>query len=236
MRRFLGRALHVSRPTVSMWEHGTRGVARHYWSALGAALGLTDDEVAALFTAQMPARLDGTRLPSLGRVRRAAGVSQHALAASVGVAPTTVSMWETAGVRVPLPIAPELARVLDTEVDRLASEPPAPGPETRPLRGYRRAAGMSWREAAAHLGIAVATLARYEAGQLCGSGLQAVWSAAMQIRWGAARICAGPWGRVHVADTVLRLRARAGYRLGDRALVDGMVAMLTDPFHGVRMA
>ena len=29
--------------------------------------------------------------------------------------------------------------------------------------------------------------------------------------------------------------ARRGYKLGDRTLVDGTVAMLTDPFHGIHM-
>jgi transcriptional regulator with XRE-family HTH domain len=161
----LARALHVSRPTVSMWERGSRGVARHYWAPLGAALRLSPDEVGALFAQQPPARMDSTRLPSLGWARRAAGISQFALARRLGVAPTTVSMWETAGVRVALPVVAELAGILGTDVATLTADPPAPRPETRPLRGARRAAGMTWREAAALLGIAVSTLARYEAGE-----------------------------------------------------------------------
>lgn len=161
----LARALHVSRPTVSMWERGLRGVARQYWPAIGTALGLGPDRVAALLAGRPPARLDGVPLPSLGHARRSARVTQRVLAERVGVAPTTLSMWETSGVRVPSAVAVQLARTLGTDVARLAAPPARPEPETRPLRGLRRAAGMSCREAAVHLGVAVGTLARYESGE-----------------------------------------------------------------------
>ncbi len=42
---------------------------------------------------------------------------------------------------------------------------------------------------------------------------------------------AGGWRRVDEPDALLRLRRERGFRLGDRALVDGTVLMLTDPFH-----
>jgi transcriptional regulator with XRE-family HTH domain len=160
----LARRLHVSRPTVSMWEAGTRPVARHYWPAIAAALHLRPEQVSALFAGAPPARLDGVPLPSLGWARRAAGLTQRALAERVGMAPTTVSMWEVAGVRVPPWAAAELARVLGVPPARLAAGPPVPGPDPRPLRALRRSAGMTRKEAAAHLGVAVGTLDRYEAG------------------------------------------------------------------------
>jgi transcriptional regulator with XRE-family HTH domain len=161
----LARALHVSRPTVSMWERGVRGVARHYWPALGAALALDLDAVAGLFAGQPPARLDGVRLPSLQLARRASGLTQQGLAERLGVAPTTLSMWESGGVRVPALTVAELVRILGVDVEALSENPPAPGPDDRPLRALRRAAGMTWREAAAHLDISVGTLARYESGE-----------------------------------------------------------------------
>lgn len=160
----LARAVHVSRPTVSMWEAGLRGVARHHWPALAAALGLRPGEVSRLFEGCPPARLEGASLPSLSWARRAAGLPQRAVAERVGVAPTTLSMWEVAGVRVPGSVAPELARVLGVPLARLTAGPPAPAPDLRPLRTLRRSARMTQREAAVHLGVAVGTVARYEAG------------------------------------------------------------------------
>jgi transcriptional regulator with XRE-family HTH domain len=162
----LARALHVSRPTVSLWERGGRKPARHYWPLLGSVLALRPAEVAPLFADHPPARHDGEPLPSLALVRRRKGLTQHALARLIEVAPTTLSMWETAGVRVPPGVAAEIARVLDTDLLWLAAEPRRRAVvDPRPLRRLRKQAGMSQREAAAYLGIAVGTLARYEAGE-----------------------------------------------------------------------
>jgi transcriptional regulator with XRE-family HTH domain len=164
-RARLARMMHLTRPTISGWEKGRRRPARHYWPSLGKALGLTLAEVAVLFADHPPARGDGTPLPSLAFARRRSGMTQRALARSIGVAPTTLAMWETAGVRVPLGIIDEIAHVLEVDVPRLVSEPPSRAPaDPRPLRRLRKSRGMSQREAATHLGIAVATLARYESG------------------------------------------------------------------------
>jgi transcriptional regulator with XRE-family HTH domain len=164
-RAQLARMMHLTRPTVSGWEKGRRRPARHYWPSLGKALGLSLAEVAALFADHPPARGDGAPLPSLAFARRRSGMTQRALARSIGVAPTTLAMWEAAGVRVPLGLIDEIAHVLGMDVTRLATEPPPGAPvDPRPLRRLRKSRGMSQREAAAHLGIAVATLARYESG------------------------------------------------------------------------
>jgi DNA-binding XRE family transcriptional regulator len=91
---------------VAIWKRGDRAVARYHWPAIGAALDLQPDEVGALFAGQPLARLDGERLPSLGSLRRAAGLHQRVVADRVGVAPTTLSMWETGKVRVPASMGP----------------------------------------------------------------------------------------------------------------------------------
>ena len=69
----------------------------------------------------------------------------------------------------------------------------------------------------------------YTVNRLCGSGLQAIWNAGMELRWGTADyILAGG------AESMSRMPfydfgARSGKRLGNRTLTDGTLAMLTDP-------
>ncbi|MFD0212104.1 thiolase family protein [Streptomyces hirsutus] len=75
----------------------------------------------------------------------------------------------------------------------------------------------------------------YTVNRLCGSGLQAVWSAVMQMRWGAAAIALAGGDENMSRMPFYDFGARAGYRLGDRTLADGTVMMLTDPVHGVHM-
>lgn len=83
-------------------------------------------------------------------------------------------------------------------------------------------------------GLPVSTPA-YTVNRLCGSGLQAVWSAAMQMRWGGLDFTVAGGDESMSRMPFYDFGARAGYRLGDRALVDGTVAMLTDPFNNVHM-
>ena len=71
--------------------------------------------------------------------------------------------------------------------------------------------------------------------RLCGSGLQAVWSAAQEIRWGAARITVAGGDESMSRMPFYDFGARNGYKLGNRELVDGTVGMLTDPFSGKHM-
>jgi acetyl-CoA C-acetyltransferase len=75
----------------------------------------------------------------------------------------------------------------------------------------------------------------YTVNRLCGSGLQAVWSAAMQMRWGGVDVALAGGDENMTRMPFYDFGARAGYKLGDRALVDGTVMMLTDPFHGIHM-
>ena len=71
--------------------------------------------------------------------------------------------------------------------------------------------------------------------RLCGSGLQAVWSAAMEMRWNGLDLTLAGGDESMSRMPFYDFEARNGYRLGDRGLVDGTVMMLTDPFHGVHM-
>jgi transcriptional regulator with XRE-family HTH domain len=219
----LAGRLHVSRPTVSMWESGARAVSRIYWPALGAALALQPAQVEELFRAHPISRLDGRRLPSLGLARRRVGMTQRELAGRVGVAPTTVSMWETNGVPVPAALLAPLGQLLATDVVSLQRTPePQPArADARPLRGFRRHVRMSQREAAAHLRISVGTLARYEAGERA-TPLRVArrMAAAYQRSLSEVLRCSGtqipplppaPWSTSELPEVLRALRSGGGW-------------------------
>lgn len=90
------------------------------------------------------------------------------------------------------------------------------------------------RRVALAAGLGEATSA-YTVNRLCGSGLQAIWSAAMQMRWGGVDVAVAGGNESMSRMPFLDFGARDGYRLGDRALVDGTVGILTDPFSQVHM-
>ena len=75
----------------------------------------------------------------------------------------------------------------------------------------------------------------YTVNRLCGSGLQAVWSAAMQMRWGGVDFALAGGDENMTRMPFYDFGARSGYKLGNRQLVDGTVMMLTDPFHSIHM-
>lgn len=90
------------------------------------------------------------------------------------------------------------------------------------------------RRVAMAAGLPVRTPA-YTVNRLCGSGLQAIWSAAMEMRWNGLDIAVAGGAESMTRMPFYDFGARNGYRLGDRSLVDGTVMMLTDPFHGIHM-
>lgn len=75
----------------------------------------------------------------------------------------------------------------------------------------------------------------YTVNRLCGSGLQAVWSAAMEMRWNDLDFALAGGDESMSRMPFYDFGARSGYKLGDRTLVDGTVMMLTDPFGGIHM-
>ena len=75
----------------------------------------------------------------------------------------------------------------------------------------------------------------YTVNRLCGSGLQAVWSAAMEMRWNDLDFTLAGGDESMTRMPFYDFGARNGYKLGNRELVDGTVIMLTDPFHGIHM-
>lgn len=97
------------------------------------------------------------------------------------------------------------------------------GPDAYNARRVALAAGLPTRTPA------------YTVNRLCGSGLQAIWSAAMQMRWGGVHFAVAGGDENMTRMPFYDFGARNGMRLGDRTLVDGTVMMLTDPFHDIHM-
>jgi acetyl-CoA C-acetyltransferase len=71
--------------------------------------------------------------------------------------------------------------------------------------------------------------------RLCGSGLQAIVSAAQGILLGDADIAIGGGAENMSRAPYADLTARWGARMGDAKLVDMMVGALHDPFHNIHM-
>ena len=71
--------------------------------------------------------------------------------------------------------------------------------------------------------------------RLCGSGLQAVWSGAQQLRWGSTDLVVAGGNESMSRMPFLDFDSRSNGRLGNRTQVDGTLAMLTDPFSNEHM-
>ncbi len=85
------------------------------------------------------------------------------------------------------------------------------------------------RRAALAAGLADQTTAM-NVNRLCGSGLQALRSGAAEILTGEASIVVAGGNENMTRQPFLDYGARDGYRLGDRALVDGTLSLVTDPW------
>lgn len=70
----------------------------------------------------------------------------------------------------------------------------------------------------------------YNVNRLCGSGLQSIWSAMMQIEAGEASIVVAGGNENMSMQPFLNYQGRAGYRLGHHTLVDGTLSLVTDPW------
>ena len=76
----------------------------------------------------------------------------------------------------------------------------------------------------------------FNVNRLCGSGLQAIWSAAQEFSWSPGLKVAVAGGNESMSRTpFLEFGGRNNGRLGDRKLLDGTLAILTDPFSNKHM-
>ena len=94
--------------------------------------------------------------------------------------------------------------------------------------------GYIARHASVKAGMPIGTPA-YTVNRICGSGLEAINTAARWLETGDAEvIVAGGVENMSMMPYYLR-KARYGYRLGDGALEDGTMDLVTDPFENVPM-
>jgi acetyl-CoA C-acetyltransferase len=75
----------------------------------------------------------------------------------------------------------------------------------------------------------------FNVNRLCGSGLQAVVSAAQAILLGDCDVAVAGGAEVMSRAPYASLNSRWGVRMGDARLVDMMVGALHDPFHDIHM-
>ncbi|MGX1085329.1 acetyl-CoA C-acyltransferase family protein [Pseudomonas sp. AP3_22 TE3818] len=90
------------------------------------------------------------------------------------------------------------------------------------------------RVAAINAGIPKETPA-YNVNRLCGSGLQAIINAAQTLMLGDADIVVGAGAESMSRGPYLMPSARWGSRMGDAQVIDYMLGILHDPFHGIHM-
>ncbi len=90
------------------------------------------------------------------------------------------------------------------------------------------------RVAAVNAGIPVTTPA-YTVNRLCGSGLQAIVSAAQMILLGDADVAVAGGGESMSRAPYWAQNMRWGQRMGDGKLIDAMVGALSDPFEDCHM-
>jgi acetyl-CoA C-acetyltransferase len=90
------------------------------------------------------------------------------------------------------------------------------------------------RVAAVNAGIPIETPAM-NVNRLCGSGLQAVVSAAQGIALGEYQIAIAGGAESMSNATHMLMTARNGQRMGDQVLVDAMLGALHDPFEDIHM-
>ncbi|WP_035706466.1 acetyl-CoA C-acyltransferase family protein [Niveispirillum irakense] len=71
--------------------------------------------------------------------------------------------------------------------------------------------------------------------RLCGSGVQAIISAAQMIRLGECEVAVAGGAESMSRSPYIMPAVRWGQRMGDAAMLDAMVTVLTDPFHNIHM-
>jgi len=75
----------------------------------------------------------------------------------------------------------------------------------------------------------------YNVNRLCGSGLQAINSAVHEIELGEAEVVVAGGNENMSIQPYMLPRSQVGWRLGEAALIDGTLSLVTDPFGRYQM-
>ncbi|SDZ01889.1 Cro/C1-type HTH DNA-binding domain-containing protein [Geodermatophilus africanus] len=163
----LARKVGVGPATISRWENGLRMPSPDARARLATALEVTNEDLAGMLAHCKSHRSDGVLLPGLGRLRADRGFTQRAFRTAVGIGASAASAWEHGRVRVPTDRLATVAAVLGLAPDTLvvlACRPPRDSTEERPLAALRRAAGVTQRELAHHVGVSRRSVVHWENG------------------------------------------------------------------------
>jgi len=75
----------------------------------------------------------------------------------------------------------------------------------------------------------------FNVNRLCGSGLQAINSGVQELRTGEAQVVVAGGNENMSIQPYLLPRSQVGWRLGEAALIDGTLSLVTDPFGRYQM-
>src|SRR6266478_4219071 len=165
----------------------------------------------------MHSSIRAPRVPAGPRLRRLSSMSQHSV---VVVAPLRTAIGTFGGSLKEVP-APELgAAAIRAAVARAALDPEEIGTVVMGSVVQAGAKMNPARQAAIHAGLPVSVPAM-TVNRVCGSGAQAIVSAAQEILLGAVDVAVA--GGMENMDLAPYTRGRWGYRMGDGQLYDSML-------------
>ncbi|MBC2903720.1 thiolase family protein [Streptomyces cupreus] len=121
------------------------------------------------------------------------------------------------------------ALVIQATVARGGTEPDAVDEVVLGCVGQVGPDAFNARRAALAAGLPVGTTA-YNVNRLCGSGLQAVWSAAQSLTLGIADLIVAGGNESMTRQPMLDYSERAADEVPGATTVDGTLSLLTDPF------
>ncbi|MGK2966509.1 MAG: thiolase family protein [Tepidiformaceae bacterium] len=133
-----------------------------------------------------------------------------------------------------VPASDLAATVIREAVARAGVEPEQVNHVVMGIVGQVAEDGYMSRNAMLKAGLSITTPAM-NVNRICGSGLEAINTAARLIETGDAEIVVAGGAESMTRMPYLLRKGRSGYRLGHDVLEDGVIHLLTDPFLGYHM-
>jgi acetyl-CoA C-acetyltransferase len=133
-----------------------------------------------------------------------------------------------------VPASDLAAQVIREAVSRSGIEPAAVDSVIMGIVGQVAEDAYLSRHAAVKAGLPIGTPAM-NVNRICGSGLEAINSAARLIQSGDADVVVAGGAENMTRMPFYLRKARSGYRLGHDTIEDGIIHLLSDPFQGYHM-